>query len=150
MTSFTLHPQQAADCEVVGELPICTVLLNKQFSQFPWLILVPRRTGCRDLTDVGQLDFPMIMDEVAYVHDAIKTHHKPTKMNVGALGNMVPQLHIHVIARTEGDECWPKPVWGHATAKPYSAEALKTALATYRSLLADGFENAPLDKHILN
>lgn len=138
--SFMLHPQLAADCVTIGNLPICTVLLNKQFSQFPWLILVPRRTGCRDLTDVGQLEFPMLMDEVAYVHDALKAYTKPTKMNVGALGNMVPQLHIHIIARTEGDACWPKPVWGHAQPQPYSEKHLAKAVAGYRTMLADILE----------
>ena len=138
--SFTLHPQLAADCITLGNLPICTVLLNKQFSQFPWLILVPRRTGCRDLTDIGQLELPMLMDEVAYVHDALKAHTKPTKMNIAAIGNMVPQLHIHIIARNEGDECWPKPVWGHATAKPYTEKHLEKAIEAYKSMLGDMLE----------
>lgn len=140
--SFTLHPQLAADCVTLGNLPICTVLLNTQFSQFPWLILVPRRTGCRDLTDIGQLELPMLMDEVAYVHDALKAYAKPTKMNVAAIGNMVPQLHIHIIARTEGDECWPKPVWGHASAKPYTEKHLQKAIEAYKAMLGDMLEPA--------
>ncbi len=124
-----LHPQLAADTILVGTLPICQVLLNHQFSQFPWVILVPNRTGCRDLTDLPEVDFQPVMDEVRAVHDALKAHHKPTKMNVAAIGNMVPQLHIHIIARWEGDACWPKPVWGHAQPVPYAdagqAEARK-------------------------
>ena len=140
MNSFTLHPQLAADCVVVGDLPICRVLLNKQYSQFPWVILVPKRTGCRDLTDVPPLDYPMMMDEVAYVHDAMKAHFKPTKMNVGALGNMVPQLHIHIICRTEGDPAWPKPVWGHAEAKPYGEIELRSRQAEIKALLQDMLE----------
>jgi diadenosine tetraphosphate (Ap4A) HIT family hydrolase len=133
--SFTLHPQLAADCAVVGDLPICRVLLNTQFSQFPWLILVPMRTGCRDLTDLPPMDYPLVMDEVALVHDKLKAHTKPTKMNVGAIGNMVPQLHIHIIARHEGDEAWPKPVWGHAQPKPYSAEEAAMKVQELQGLL---------------
>lgn len=117
---FTLHPQLAADTVTVGDLPICRVLLNKQFSQFPWLILVPRRTGCRDLTDVGELDYAPMMEEVRQVHDALKDLTGAEKMNMGALGNMVPQLHIHLIARFKADEAWPKPVWGNAAPQPYA------------------------------
>jgi diadenosine tetraphosphate (Ap4A) HIT family hydrolase len=88
------------------------------------------------------MDYPLIMDEVAYVHDALKAYCKPTKMNVGALGNMVPQLHIHIIARNEGDDCWPKPVWGHANAKPYTAKHLEKAIASYTAMLGDMLEPA--------
>lgn len=137
MNSFTLHPQLAADCVVIGDLPICQVLLNKQFSQFPWVILVPRRTGCRDLTDVPPMDYPLMMDEMAYVHDVLKAHFQPTKMNVGALGNMVTQLHIHIICRSEGDEAWPKPVWGHANPKPYSPTELRARASEIKVLLED-------------
>lgn len=133
--SFTLHPQLAADCLVVGNLPVCQVLLNTQFSQFPWLILVPMRTGCRDLTDLPPMDYPLVMDEVAFVHDKLKAACKPTKMNVGALGNMVPQLHIHIIARTEGDEAWPKPVWGHAQPKPYGEKHLAAQMKMLKEIL---------------
>lgn len=117
---FTLHPQLAADTVVVGDLPVCRVLLNKQFSQYPWLILVPKRTGCRDLTDVPPLDYAPMMEEVREVHDKLRDFSKADKMNVGALGNMVPQLHIHLIARFKGDEAWPAPVWGKGEAKPYA------------------------------
>lgn len=117
---FMLHPQLAADTVVVGDLPICRVLLNKQFSQFPWLILVPKRTGCRDLTDLAELDYLPAMEEVRHVHDRLKNLTGADKMNVGAIGNMVPQLHIHIIARFKDDVAWPKPVWGNAEASPYA------------------------------
>jgi diadenosine tetraphosphate (Ap4A) HIT family hydrolase len=133
--TFMLHPQLAADCVVVGDLPICRVLLNAQFAQFPWLILVPMRTGCRDLTDLAPMDYPLVMDEVAFVHDKLKAYCNPTKMNVGALGNMVPQLHIHIIARKEGDEAWPKPVWGHAQPKPYAEKHLAAQVAALKTAL---------------
>jgi diadenosine tetraphosphate (Ap4A) HIT family hydrolase len=117
---FTLHPQLEKDTIWVGDLPVCRVLLNKQFSQFAWLILVPKRSACRDLTDVPELDYVPMMEEVKFVHDALRDFAGAEKMNVGAIGNMVPQLHIHVIARFKDDEAWPKPVWGNAEAKPYA------------------------------
>ena len=132
--SFTLHPQLEADTALVGDLPICRVLLNRQFAQYPWLILVPKRTGCRDLTDVPEQDFGPMMEEVRQVHDVLRRLTKADKMNVGAIGNMVPQLHIHVIARFKTDEAWPKPVWGVGVAQPYQdhgaemVEKLRAAL----------------------
>lgn len=130
---FTLHPQLAADTVEVGDLPICKVLLNKQYSQHPWLILVPKRTGCRDITDVPPADYLPMMDEVRHAHDVLKSFVKADKMNIGALGNLVPQLHIHVIARHKTDPAWPAPVWG-TPAQPYAdggmamAETLRQAL----------------------
>ncbi len=117
---FMLHPQLAADTIVVGDLPICRVLLNKQFSQFPWVILVPKRTALKDLSDLPELDYWPVMDEVRMVELALKAITGADKMNMGALGNMVPQLHIHVIARFKDDAAWPKPVWGNAEAAPYA------------------------------
>jgi diadenosine tetraphosphate (Ap4A) HIT family hydrolase len=132
---FMLHPQLAADTVTVGDFPICRVLLNKQFSQFPWLILVPKRTGCRDLTDVAELDYLPVMEEVRAVELALKELTGADKMNVAALGNMVPQLHIHVIARFKDDAAWPKPVWGNAEPQPYDEEALEKMVVTLREVL---------------
>lgn len=126
---FMLHPQLEADTLVVGDLAVCRVLLNKQFSQFPWLILVPKRTGCRDLTDLPEQDYGIVMDEMRYVHDKLRELVKADKMNVGALGNMVPQLHIHVIGRFRTDPAWPKPVWGHADPRPYDDEGIEMVKA---------------------
>lgn len=121
---FTLHPQLAEDCVVVGDFPICRVLLNKQFSQLPWLILVPKRTGLRDLTDLPEQDYLPVMEEVREAHNALRDLSSADKMNMGAIGNMVPQLHIHLIARFKDDVCWPKPVWGNLEPQPYSEEQL--------------------------
>lgn len=118
--TFTLHPQLAADTLTVGDLPICRVLLSGRYSQFPWVILVPKRTGCRDLTDLPEADYLPAMEELRYVHDALRDLTGADKMNVGALGNMVPQLHIHLIARFKDDEAWPAPVWGKGEPTPYA------------------------------
>lgn len=119
---FTLHPQLAADTLMVGDLPVCRVLLNKQFAQFPWVILVPKRVAVRDLSDLAEQDYWPVMDEIRFVEQTLRDLTGADKMNMGALGNMVPQLHIHVIARFKTDEAWPKPVWGNAESKPYADE----------------------------
>jgi diadenosine tetraphosphate (Ap4A) HIT family hydrolase len=120
--SFTLHPNFASTTNL-GHLPICRVLLNSNFSQFPWLILVPRRTGCRDLTDLPDLDYQPVMEEVRQVHNLLRSLTGADKMNVAAIGNVTSQLHIHVIARFTTDACWPKPVWDHSSPQPSPSNA---------------------------
>ncbi len=115
---FELHPRLAADCFDVGTLPLCQLLLMND-GRFPWCILVPRIAGLRDLHDVPHDRRIDLFDEIERVSKALE-HLGPTdKMNVAALGNMVPQLHVHVIARTTTDAAWPGPVWGVGTAAPY-------------------------------
>lgn len=116
---FTLHPQLAADTHVVGDLPVCRVLLMND-SRYVWLIVVPKRQGIKELTDLPQQDVEALWPEILQVHEAVRGLANPDKMNIGALGNMVPQLHIHVVARTKADPAWPKPVWGHSPAVPYA------------------------------
>ncbi|MFW0776565.1 MAG: HIT domain-containing protein [Rickettsiales bacterium] len=110
LDNFALHPRLAADTLVIGDLPMCRVLLMNN-STFPWLILVPRRTGKTELFDLEPNDYKLVMDEVRVVTEAFSKHTKADKMNVATLGNQVPQLHIHVIARFENDQAWPNPVW---------------------------------------
>ncbi len=121
--TFHLHEQLAADTYTVKDLALCRVLLMND-RRFPWAILVPRRDGLRDFHDVAPADKPAFHAEIDLASDALKRLSSAHKMNVAALGNMVPQLHVHVIARFEGDAAWPKPVWGQGAALPYeTAEA---------------------------
>lgn len=137
---FTLHPQLETDTYLVGDLPVCRILLNKQFSQFPWLIMVPRRTGCKDLTDLDEIDYLPVMEEMRYVHDKLKEITQCDKMNVAALGNMVPQLHIHVIARFKTDEAWPGPVWGKGEPTPYADKGAKMLKKLREALDLQGYD----------
>lgn len=123
MSAFQLDPQLAADTLFVGDLPLCRVLLMND-ARYPWLILVPRHAGLRDLTDLNSADLAQCMLEVRTAADALKSCIAYRKLNVASLGNMVPQLHIHVIGRNENDAAWPKPVWGVGQAEAYSAEQL--------------------------
>ncbi|MGL5735533.1 MAG: HIT domain-containing protein [Beijerinckiaceae bacterium] len=119
--SFQLHPQLAADTIPVGDLALSTVLLMND-ARFPWLILVPRRADARDLIDLNESDAGALSGEIRQAQRVLRDLFKPHKLNVAALGNMVPQLHVHVIARFTEDTAWPRPVWGVGAAEPYGAE----------------------------
>lgn len=132
---FELHPQLAADTVPVAEWPLCQVLLIND-ATYPWLVLVPARPDLRDLDDLPQADLALATGEIVKASRALKTLYNPAKINVAALGNMVPQLHIHVIARFEEDAAWPKPVWGVAPAQPYGPDALRARLSELREAFA--------------
>lgn len=120
---FSLDPRLAADAIVLADWPLCRVCLMND-SRFPWLILVPRR---RDMVDIDQLapaDQAMLWSEVTRAMTALRATTALYKLNVGALGNIVRQLHVHIIARSETDAAWPRPVWGVGSAKPYDAQTL--------------------------
>lgn len=131
---FQLHPQLAADTVPVANWPLCQVLLIKD-ANYPWLVLVPARDDLRDFDDLAPDDLQQASAEIVRASRALKTVFTPDKINVGALGNMVPQLHIHVIARFADDPAWPQPVWGVVPALPYTADALESRL----TLLRDAF-----------
>jgi diadenosine tetraphosphate (Ap4A) HIT family hydrolase len=123
MAAFTLHPRLAADTHFLADIPLCRVLLLND-ARFPWLILVPRRTALRELTDLHIEDRSLAFDEIERASDALGKLYAPTRINVAAIGNIVNQLHIHVVARSVQDAAWPGTVWGHGTAQPYDASAL--------------------------
>lgn len=131
---FQLHPQLAADTVPVANWLLCQLLLIKD-ANYPWLVLVPARDDLRDFDDLAPDDLQQASAEIVRASRALKTVFTPDKINVGALGNMVPQLHIHVIARFADDPAWPQPVWGVVPALPYTADALESRL----TLLRDAF-----------
>lgn len=118
--AFELNERLAADTWTIKDLALCRVLLMND-KRYPWLILVPRREGLRDFHDVAAADKATFLAEIDHVSEVLKVQNAAHKMNVGALGNMVPQLHVHVIARFEEDEAWPNPVWGLGKPVPYAA-----------------------------
>ncbi|HET7849726.1 MAG TPA: HIT family protein [Pseudolabrys sp.] len=133
-SNFTLHPQLAADCIVAGDLPLTRVLLNDD-ANYPWLILVPRKPGLVDLTDLSDDDQARLLREVSSAARALKEITRYEKLNVAALGNQVPQLHVHVIARFRSDAAWPNPVWGKAPRKAYDTNARERLLEAVRRQL---------------
>jgi len=124
--SFALDERLARDTLVVGDLPLCRMLLMND-SRWPWLVLVPRREGAVELADLDGGDCALLIEETARAAAFLKAHTGALKINLGALGNIVRQLHLHVVARDPGDPAWPGPVWGHGAAAPY-AEAAARAL----------------------
>jgi diadenosine tetraphosphate (Ap4A) HIT family hydrolase len=115
---FSLHPQLAADTVPVGDLPLSRVLLAND-ANYPWLILVPRRAGITDLIDLNAADRRQLTSETDTAARVLKSITECEKLNVAALGNVVAQLHVHVIGRRHSDKAWPKPVWGAAPATAY-------------------------------
>lgn len=119
---FQLHSRLAADTVLIGEMPLSRALLMND-SRYPWAVLTPRRSDLTEIVDLPQADRTQLMEEIAALSDALRTVRPCDKLNVGALGNLVPQLHVHVIARRRNDDAWPGPVWGHGQAVPYEAGA---------------------------
>ena len=111
-TGWSLHPQLANDTVPVCDLALSRVLAMND-GEFPWLIVVPRRAGASDIIDLGD-EQAQLMEELSLVSWALKAQTRCDKLNVGAIGNVVPQLHIHVVARRKDDPLWPRPVWGAA------------------------------------
>lgn len=127
--SFTLHPRLAADTSFIADWPLCRVLLMEDARYF-WLVLVPRRDDVTEITDLFAQDRALLMEETARAGQIIKGD---AKLNIGALGNLVPQLHLHVVARHPGDPAWPGPVWGHSPAVAYDDAARAARIALVRS-----------------
>jgi diadenosine tetraphosphate (Ap4A) HIT family hydrolase len=128
---FALHSQLKADTFRVCSLALCEVLLMNNM-EFPWLILVPRLDAI-EVVDMTVPERAMLMEEIALASRALQQLCAPDKLNIGALGNKVEQLHVHVIARFKGDSAWPEPVWGK-DGSPYS-DAQPTIAALKQALM---------------
>jgi diadenosine tetraphosphate (Ap4A) HIT family hydrolase len=123
----------------MGRLPLCRLLLMNDH-RYPWLILVPERDAVRELYELNDRDRRQLMEEVALVSRFIRDSFHCQKLNVAALGNVVPQLHVHVIGRRSDDFAWPKPVWGIGEAVPYEAAAAERMRALAAARLAQWTE----------
>lgn len=129
---FELHPRLAADTAFVADWPLSRVLLMND-TRFPWIILVPRRPAVVEITDLTAADHVPLMEELARAGEAVRRLPNVAKLNIDALGNLVPQLHLHVVGRHAGDPAWPGPVWGFGTPQPYQPAARDAILASVRS-----------------
>ena len=134
MNDFILHSKLAADTFEVLSLEVSQLLLMND-ARYPWLILVPQVSGMRDLHNLSTKQYQAVTQEIVQVSEVLESLAQAHKMNVGALGNMVPQLHIHIIARQTNDAAWPAPVWGVGEAQPYSQDAAKTLIQQLASKL---------------
>jgi diadenosine tetraphosphate (Ap4A) HIT family hydrolase len=123
MNPWHLHPQLADDTHPVAQFELSELRLMDD-ANHPWLILVPRVDGAVELIDLSDDQQLTLTGEIARTSRALQAQFAPHKLNIAALGNLVPQLHVHVIARYREDIAWPRPVWGMATAQPYSPDLL--------------------------
>ncbi|WP_440053808.1 HIT domain-containing protein [Pseudoalteromonas sp. T1lg65] len=122
--AFCLAKELQRDCIEIAHWPLCKVLLMND-NQYPWFILVPQVEGVKEIVDLSDAQQQTFWQESAKLSRLIKAVYNPDKLNVAALGNMVPQLHVHHIARYQTDVAWPKPVWGLFPAKPYTEAQLQ-------------------------
>lgn len=125
---FQLHPRLEADTREVARLALCRVLLMND-RRYPWLILVPQRADIREIHQLSAADRAALIEEIAAVAHAMERLHKADKMNVAALGNQVPQLHVHVIARFTTDPAWPGPIWGKGSPEAYEPGRIEAVVA---------------------
>lgn len=130
MTEFVLHPRLTADTAPVTDWALSRVLLMND-ARYAWLVLVPRRHDAVELFDLSEPDRRVLIEEIARAGRILKAVSGAMKINVGALGNLVPQLHVHVVARHFGDPAWPGPVWGHGAAVPYALSERDALIAKF-------------------
>lgn len=133
--SFALDPRLAADTLEIADLGLSRLLLMDD-SRYPWLILVPRRPALREIIDLDAAARGALMEEIALASHFVRGLPGVEKLNVGALGNVVAQLHVHVLGRAKGDPAWPGPVWGVGTAVRYAPERAAALIAEARAALA--------------
>lgn len=136
-SGWSLDSQLARDTAMIGDLPLARVLAMND-ANYPWLILVPRHPGTVEIIDLDDEQQAQLMDEIAMLARVLKDITACDKLNIAAIGNVVPQLHVHIVARSRRDAAWPQPVWGAAPALPYEPAELARFVARIRSEVAFG------------
>lgn len=136
---FDLDPAFLESSEAIGDLALCQARLQDD-ARFPWIVLIPRVEAVRELEDLHPDARRLLMDEILAAGVAVRLvgqalGRSVEKLNVAQLGNVTPQLHVHVVGRRADDAAWPRPVWGHGEAQPYAFDELDLAVATARSVL---------------
>ena len=136
---MNLHPVLQQDCMVIGRFPLCYLLLM-QDANYPWFILVPDRDGISEVHQLQVDDQQRLMAESVRLSTALQDAFAPDKLNIAALGNIVPQLHMHHIVRYRSDPAWPDPVWGRVARKCYTDEDRQLVLDRIRNSLSGAVE----------
>ena len=131
---WELHPQLANDTVAVGNLALSCVLASRD-ANYPWLVLVPRRAGVIEIIDLDEADQRELWGEILLIARVLRALTHCDKLNMAAIGNVVPQLHIHVVARRRTDVAWPKPIWGAVPAIPYAPGALEQFVTAVRNAI---------------
>jgi len=134
--TFKISPQLRNDCYDLGELELCRLLLTND-SRYPWFILVPQRVGISEIYQLSEIDQIQLNKESVYLSQKLAKAFSADKMNVAALGNVVPQLHIHHVVRYRDDQAWPAPIWGFGDTVKYEPIELDQVKAKIRKILTD-------------
>ena len=135
---FALDPRLEQDTFALGDFPLCRLLLSKD-ANYPWFILVPRRAGISEVFQLDDSEREQLWKETSFLSETLKHCFAADKMNVAALGNVVSQLHMHVIVRRRDDVAWPAPVWGNKPAIEYSSDQLSAVRQRLSGVLGDDF-----------
>ncbi len=138
---FALDSRLQQDCLLIGDFPLCRLLLMND-ANYPWFILVPRREEVSELFQLDATDQRQLWQETTLLAETLKDTFAADKMNVATLGNVVSQLHMHVIVRRRGDAAWPAPVWGRNPPRPYEEEQVRQLVSKLRLVLTENFEFA--------
>jgi diadenosine tetraphosphate (Ap4A) HIT family hydrolase len=136
-----IHPQLKNDCVLLGRFDLCYLLLAND-ANYPWFILVPDRDSIKEIYQLSEDDQGQLLTESSLLSGQIMQIFKGDKLNVAALGNQVPQLHVHHIVRYENDPAWPTPVWGKVAAKPYAETELAEIVSKLELSQLQGFQIA--------
>lgn len=137
---FQLHERLMTDTLLVGEFTLCLLLLSRD-ANYPWTILVPKRADIKEIYQLNSADRNQLLHESCVLAEAMQGLFSPDKLNIATIGNMVPQLHMHHVARTKTDAAWPGPVWGAVTAIDYSEETLASIQVSLQTRLANELLN---------
>jgi diadenosine tetraphosphate (Ap4A) HIT family hydrolase len=137
-----IHAQLRADCLVIGRFPLCHLLLSRD-ANYPWCILVPDREGVCEIHQLSDADQQQLIRESSQLARVLEKTFAPDKLNIAALGNVVPQLHLHHIARYRNDPAWPAPVWGRVAPQSYGEQQLAALLASLGKELRELVDYTP-------
>ncbi|MDP3589213.1 MAG: HIT domain-containing protein [Methylobacter sp.] len=132
--TFQLHPRLEQDCITIGRFELCRLLMMND-SQYPWFILVPERADLQEIYQLSTADRQLLIEESSYLAENLAVLFNADKMNIAAIGNMVPQLHIHHVVRYQIDKAWPAPVWGKFDTVPYTEQQIAENLARIKGRL---------------
>lgn len=136
MTDFQLHPRLEQDCFLIGRFALSQLLMMND-SQYPWFILVPQRPNISEIYQLGQSDRQQLMNESCELAKALAEIYQPDKLNIAAIGNLVPQLHLHHVARYQTDKAWPGPIWGKFSPLAYDEREAQTHIQRLREYFAE-------------
>jgi diadenosine tetraphosphate (Ap4A) HIT family hydrolase len=133
-TTFQLHPRLKEDCIAIGRFDLCQLLMMND-SQYPWFILVPEKAGIKEIYQLSKPEQHTLTEESSYLAEKLATLYKADKLNIAAIGNLVPQLHIHHVVRHQTDKAWPAPIWGKFDAIPYTQQQISENIARVKKQL---------------